>query len=251
MKVIEINNVSKIYKVGEIKIPALNEVTFSTTNGEFVAVMGYSGSGKSTLMNIIGCLDNATSGKYLLDGIDTTKMIKNEYANIRNQKIGFVFQGFNLLPRSTALENVELPLMYNRAGLSTKEIKDRAVQALTKVGLAERLHHTPSQLSGGQQQRVAIARALVNDPKILLADEPTGNLDSRTTIEVFNLFQELNNNGLTVILVTHEREFALYAKRIIELRDGKLKNDFIVKNRRIASDDLTSIKEVYEEEVAV
>jgi len=247
MPVIEIHNMSKIYEVGEIKIPALHDVSLSVDKGEFLAVMGYSGSGKSTLMNMIGCLDTPSSGVYLLDGTDTTKMSKNEYAKIRNEKIGFVFQGFNLLSRANAMENVELPLLYNRNGFSTSMIRDKALKALDIVGLADRVDHTPNQLSGGQQQRVAIARALVNEPKILLADEPTGNLDSRTTIEVFKLFQELNNNGITIILVTHERDFARYAKRIVELRDGKIKNDIEIKNRKIAADDLHNIVEIFED----
>lgn len=247
MPVIEIKNMYKIYEVGEIKIPALHDVSLSVDRGEFLAVMGYSGSGKSTLMNMIGCLDTPTTGVYLLDGTDTTKMSKNEYAKIRNEKIGFVFQGFNLLSRANAIENVELPLLYNRNAFSTLTIKDKAVKALDIVGLADRMDHTPNQLSGGQQQRVAIARALVNEPKILLADEPTGNLDSRTTIEVFKLFQELNNSGITIILVTHERDFARYAKRIVELRDGKIKNDVEIKNRKIAADDLQNIVEIFED----
>ncbi|GJQ64043.1 MAG: macrolide ABC transporter ATP-binding protein [Melioribacteraceae bacterium] len=244
---ININNLDKTYFIGDIKIPALRNINLSIESGEFVAIMGYSGSGKSTLMNIIGCLDKPDKGNYLLDGSDTTNMKKNEYAKIRNEKIGFVFQGFNLLPKANAVENVELPLLYNRSGITSENIRKKSVAALERVGLGDRLDHTPVQLSGGQQQRVAIARALVNSPAILLADEPTGNLDSKTTIDVFQLFQELNEQGLTIILVTHERDFARYSKRIVELRDGRIMKDKLVTDRRYAKSDLLLLDKNNEE----
>jgi putative ABC transport system ATP-binding protein len=209
--------------------------------GEFLAIMGASGSGKSTLMNLLGCLDLPSSGDYFLDGRHVNSMNKNEYADIRNQKIGFVFQVFNLLPRTNALENVELPLLYDR----NERIKDpqkAAIAALKRVGLEDRMDHEPSQLSGGQQQRVAIARALVNQPAIILADEPTGNLDSRTSIDIMALFQELNSQGITVVLVTHEHDIARYAKRFVEMRDGLILRDVILKNRREATKDLAEFK---------
>ena len=233
---------TKTYFVGDIKIPALKAVNLNIDEGEFVAIMGASGSGKSTLMNLIGCLDKPTSGDYILDGINTSKLTKNEYAEIRNQKIGFVFQGFNLLPRTTALENVELPLMYDRLH-RIKNPNKKAVEVLERVGLGDRLTHEPNQLSGGQQQRVAIARALVNEPSLILADEPTGNLDSKMSVEVFNLFQKLNDEGITIILVTHERDFAHFAKRIVELKDGYIIKDFEIKNRMIAAQELEKLKE--------
>jgi len=246
--IIKTVNLAKTYKVGEIDVPALKSVNLSVNKGEFVAIMGASGSGKSTLMNLLGCLDKPTAGEYYLDGTNTSKLSKNEYANIRNQKIGFVFQGFNLLPRTTALENVELPLMYDRQS-KEKNHKALAVEALEKVGLTDRSHHEPNQLSGGQQQRVAIARALVNQPTIILADEPTGNLDSRTSIEIFCLFQKLNEEGITIIMVTHERDFAAFAKRIIEMRDGRIIKDFLIKDRLIAEKELMNIPEetIFEE----
>ncbi len=233
---------TKTYFVGDIKIPALKAVNLNIDEGEFVAIMGASGSGKSTLMNLIGCLDKPTSGDYILDGINTSKLTKNEYAEIRNQKIGFVFQGFNLLPRTTALENVELPLMYDRLH-RIKNPNKKAVEVLERVGLGDRLTHEPNQLSGGQQQRVAIARALVNEPSLILADEPTGNLDSKMSVEVFSLFQKLNDEGITIILVTHERDFAHFAKRIVELKDGYIIKDFEIKNRMIAAQELEKLKE--------
>jgi putative ABC transport system ATP-binding protein len=240
--IIKTVNLTKTYQVGEIDVPALKAVNITIGKGEFVAIMGASGSGKSTLMNLLGCLDMPTSGDYILDGVNTSKLAKNEYANIRNQKIGFVFQGFNLLPRTTALENVELPLMYDRLERVKNPIK-MAKQALDKVGLADRMHHIPSQLSGGQQQRVALARALVNEPSIILADEPTGNLDSKTSVEVFSLFQKLNNEGITIIMVTHERDFAAFAKRIIEMRDGRVIKDASIKDRLDAEVELKKINE--------
>ena len=243
--VIEINDIRKIYHVGEIDVHALRGVSLKVHEGEFVSIMGASGSGKSTLMNLIGCLDVPTSGQYLLDGTDVSHFNKNEYADIRNQKIGFVFQGFNLLPRTSALENVELPLFYDR----TRRIKDpskAAKDALERVGLGDRMGHGPNQLSGGQQQRVAIARALVNQPSILLADEPTGNLDSKTSVEVMSLFQELNNQGITIIIVTHEDDISKYTKRIVEMRDGLIVNDGPVRKQLIAQ---TVLEMTDEEEV--
>ena len=244
--IIKTIDLTKTYFVGDIEVHALKSINLSIEEGEFVAIMGASGSGKSTLMNMIGCLDTPTSGEYLLDGVNTSKLTKNEYAEIRNQKIGFVFQGFNLLPRTTALENVELPLMYDRQ----RRIKDpnkKAIEVLEHVGLGDRLTHEPNQLSGGQQQRVAIARALVNDPSLILADEPTGNLDSKMSVEVFSLFQRLNDEGITIVLVTHERDFAHFAKRIVELKDGLIIRDVYIKDRLIASEELGKLKE--EEEV--
>lgn len=210
--------------VGSQKVNALKGVSFSIKAGEFVTFMGASGSGKSTLLNILGCLDTPNEGEYLLDGISAQLMSKNERARLRNQKIGFVFQTYNLLPRTTALENVELPLMYN-SNVKSRERKEKAIQMLESVGLAERLHHTPGQMSGGQQQRVAIARALVNDPVIILADEATGNLDSRTSYEIMALFQQLNSQGKTIAFVTHEPDIAVFSQRSIVLRDGRILKD--------------------------
>jgi len=245
--IIKIVNLSKTYIIGEVEVHALKSVDLSIDEGEFVAIMGSSGSGKSTIMNLIGCLDKPTSGEYFLDGVNTSSLSKNDYAKIRNQKIGFVFQGFNLLARTNALENVELPLMYDRY----QRIKDpakKAIEVLDRVGLGDRIHHEPNQLSGGQQQRVAIARALVNEPSLILADEPTGNLDSKMSVEVFALFQQLNDEGITIVLVTHERDFAKFAKRIVELKDGKIIKDYIIKDRLIGSEELKKIKETVEEE---
>ena len=235
--VIDISGVKKVYTMGTNKVYALRGVDLKVTPGEMIAVMGSSGSGKSTLMNILGCLDVPTEGTYSLDGIKVNGMSKNQLADLRNQKLGFVFQGFNLLPRTSAIDNVELPLLYDRSGrkLDTRQL---AKEALERVGLGDRLDHQPSELSGGQQQRVAIARALVTQPKLLLADEPTGNLDSRTSVEVMALFQELNEQGITVLLVTHEPDVAQYAKRIVEVRDGRIIRDHPVANRRSAAADL-------------
>ncbi len=240
--IIRIEGLTKTYSVGEVEVHALRSVDLKIDEGEFVAIMGSSGSGKSTLMNLIGCLDKPTSGEYYLDGVNTGTLSKNDYAKIRNQKIGFVFQGFNLLARTTALENVELPLMYDRY----ERIKDpakKAVEVLERVGLGDRLDHEPNQLSGGQQQRVAIARALVNEPSLILADEPTGNLDSKMSVEVFTLFQQLNDDGITIVLVTHERDFAKFAKRIVELKDGRVIRDTIIKDRLIGSVELKKVEE--------
>lgn len=234
METIKLNNIHKAFTLGGETVKALDGVSLTITQGEFIAVMGASGSGKSTLMNIMGCLDQASSGEYFLEGIRVDTMNKNQLADIRNQKIGFVFQGFNLLPRTSALENVELPLLYSRTS-RPKMTRDRAVAALEMVGLAHRLDHHPNQLSGGQQQRVAIARALVNDPAIILADEPTGNLDSRTTVDVLSVFQALNDKGITLILVTHEADVASYAKRIVRMKDGKIQEDRAVEERSLAA----------------
>jgi len=235
-----LENVYKVYDLGEIQVTALRGVSLEIYPGEFVAVMGASGSGKSTLMNILGCLDRPTRGSYLLDGKDVSQLTKDQLAAIRSHKIGFVFQQFNLLPRTSALENVELPTIY--AGVPVEERAKRAEEALTQVGLAERKGHFPSQLSGGQQQRVAIARALVNNPSLLLADEPTGNLDSRTSVEIMEILQNLNDKqGLTVVIVTHEPDIAQYAKRALEFRDGKLRRDVAVHNRMIASEVLPTL----------
>jgi putative ABC transport system ATP-binding protein len=221
---IELENVHKIYESGDdVKVRALAGVSLSIASGEFVAVMGPSGSGKSTLMNLLGCLDRPTSGRYLLDGKDVSKLDKNELAEVRNRTLGFVFQNFNLLPRTSALENVELPLVY--ANVPSRDRKRRSIAALERVGLGERLDHTPSQLSGGQQQRVAIARALVSEPKIIFADEPTGNLDSRTSIEVMAMLQELVPTGITIALVTHEPDIAEFASRVVVVKDGLVQSD--------------------------
>lgn len=221
MALIEVRNISKVYKLGEIELKALSNVSLTIDRSEFVAIMGPSGSGKSTFMNIIGCLDRPTSGQYLLDGIDVANLGSDELAAIRNKKIGFVFQGFNLLPRTSAIENVELPMLYN--GVSTKDRTKRARESLRMVGLEGRENHYPNQLSGGQQQRVAIARALVNDAPIILADEPTGNLDTKTSREIMELFSRLNReSNITIILVTHEPDIAAYSKRIIRFTDGRI-----------------------------
>ena len=245
-KIIETHQLTKTFYIGEIAVPALRGVDLSIEKGEMVAIMGASGSGKSTLMNLLGCLDRPTSGEYYLDGINVSTMQKDEYAEIRNHKIGFVFQGFNLLPRTTALENVELPLFYDRQ----RRIKDPQIaarKALDMVGLADRMDHEPSQLSGGQQQRVAIARALVNEPAMILADEPTGNLDTRTSVDVMSVFQQLNDQGITIVMVTHEHDLALYARRIVEMRDGLIRKDYPVTQRRQAKDDLEALSTLDEE----
>jgi putative ABC transport system ATP-binding protein len=220
---IDIRDITKVYQMGQTQVHALSGVTLGVERGEYVAIMGPSGSGKSTLMNLIGCLDTPTSGSYILNGREVARMTDDELAAIRNQEIGFVFQTFNLLPRTTALHQVELPLVYS--GLPRKERRDRAVKALEAVGLTERANHHPSELSGGQRQRVAIARALINDPSILLADEPTGNLDSQTGSEIMALFDQLNARGNTIVLVTHEEDIAAHARRIVRLLDGKVRDD--------------------------
>jgi putative ABC transport system ATP-binding protein len=234
--VIRVEDVHKYYDLGETKVHALRGVDLEVAPGEFLAIMGASGSGKSTFMNLLGCLDKPSSGRYVLDGVDVSQLDKKQLAEIRNRKLGFVFQGFNLLARTTALENVELPTLYAR--LEKDERTRRAREALEMVGLGDRLDHFPSQLSGGQQQRVAIARALVNKPSILLADEPTGNLDSRTSVEIMQIFQDLNENGLTIVLVTHEADIARYAKRIVNFRDGKIRRDERISDRPRAAEVL-------------
>jgi putative ABC transport system ATP-binding protein len=245
---IRLDGVHKTYDLGEIHVHALRGVSMEIYPGEFVAVMGASGSGKSTLMNILGCLDKPTRGQYFLDGKDVSGLTKDELAKIRSQKIGFVFQQFNLLARTTALENVELPTIY--AGVAIEERARRAQAALDRVGLSDRSGHFPSQLSGGQQQRVAIARGLVNNPSLLLADEPTGNLDSRTSVEIMEILQNLNDErGLTVVIVTHEPDIAQYAKRALEFRDGKMKKDLIVQNRLIAKDVLPTLPAIDDDDV--
>ncbi|OIO62547.1 MAG: macrolide ABC transporter ATP-binding protein [Candidatus Marinimicrobia bacterium CG1_02_48_14] len=246
--VILIRDLKKTFQMGDVAVHALRGVNLSVETGEFVAIMGASGSGKSTLMNLLGCLDTPTSGDYYLDGHLVSALSQNEYADIRNKKIGFVFQGFNLLSRTSALENVELPLLYDRSHRITNA-RQAALAALDQVGLADRIHHQPSQLSGGQQQRVAIARALVNKPAIILADEPTGNLDSRTSIDVLTLFQQLNDQGITIILVTHESDIAQCAKRIVEIRDGLVLRDEPVLKRQYGSvDQLAKLPELAEAE---
>ena len=222
MKLIELKDITKTYFLGEIDVPVLKGITLSIDKGEYVALMGASGSGKSTLMNLLGCLDRQTTGDYLLDGEEVGRASGDRRALVRNQKIGFVFQSFNLLPRTTALENVIMPLSYTAGNLSRRECRERGIAMLRRVGLSDRIYHYPSQLSGGQQQRVAIARALVNRPPVLFADEPTGNLDSRTSEEVMQMFSELNAEGITVILVTHSVEIANFAKRSIHVQDGRI-----------------------------
>ena len=248
--VIATKDLVKTYTVGDHKVRALRGVNLEVPSGEFLAVTGPSGSGKSTFMHIVGCLDRPTSGQYFLDGDDVSRMSKNELAAVRNRKIGFVFQGFNLLSRTSALDNVELPLLYGGSTLKTAERHKLAKDMLTAVGLGERFSHHPNQLSGGQQQRVAIARALINNPSILLADEPTGNLDTRTSIEVMGLFQRLNvEKGITVILITHELDIAEYGTRIVSFRDGVVVTDKAVTNRRNAAQELANLPEVAAEAV--
>jgi putative ABC transport system ATP-binding protein len=235
--VIQTDKITKTYVSGTNEVHALRDVDLTVTRGELLAIMGASGSGKSTLMNLLGCLDTPTSGTYTLDGARVDGLGKNELAAIRNQKLGFVFQGFNLLARTSAVKNVELPMLYDRSGRD-RDTRALAVAALERVGLGGRLHHLPSELSGGQQQRVAIARALVTEPALVLADEPTGNLDSRTSIEVMALFQQLNDQGITIVVVTHEPDVAVYATRIVEMRDGQILRDRPVTDRRSAAKDL-------------
>jgi len=231
-------DVHKVYRTGEMEVPAVRGVSIEIKRGEFVALMGASGSGKSTLMNILGCLDRPTTGHYILDGADVSGLDRDRLADIRNGKIGFVFQNFNLLPRTSARENVELPLVYSAQPLTHSELRERADRVLASVGLAGREDHYPSQLSGGQQQRVAIARALINQPEVLLADEPTGNLDSRTSVEIMVIFQQLNERGITVIMVTHEPDIAAYARRNVMMRDGMILDDHLVSKRSDAASQL-------------
>jgi putative ABC transport system ATP-binding protein len=239
--VVQLRDIRKTYRSGDLEVHAVRGISLDIQPGEFVAIMGASGSGKSTLMNTLGCLDRPTGGTYHLDGVDVSSLDREARADLRNQKLGFVFQGFNLLARTSALENVELPMLYAPKRAGAAEMKRRALAALAIVGLAERSDHFPSQLSGGQQQRVAIARALVNEPRLLLADEPTGNLDSRTSIEVMGVFQRLNEQGITLVMVTHELDVANYCKRILVVRDGLVVRDEPVQNRSIASAELAKL----------
>jgi putative ABC transport system ATP-binding protein len=235
---IRLVDVHKVYRTGEMEVPAVRGVSLDIRRGEFVALMGASGSGKSTIMNILGCLDKPTSGHYFLDDADVSGLLRDQLADIRNRKIGFVFQNFNLLPRTSARENAELPLVYSAKHLSHAQLRETADRVLASVGLAGREDHYPSQLSGGQQQRVAIARALINDPEVLLADEPTGNLDSRTSIEIMAIFQQLNERGITIVMVTHEQDIAAYARRNVLMRDGVIVQDHAVSARTIAATQL-------------
>jgi putative ABC transport system ATP-binding protein len=245
--VIQLDHIHKTYTMGDVEVHALRGVSLTINEGEFVAIMGASGSGKSTTMNIIGCLDRPTRGQYILDGEDVSEMSKDERADIRCQKIGFVFQGFNLLSRTSALENVELPMLYAGANGTTRH--QRAMDALAAVGLAGREQNHPNQLSGGQQQRVAVARALVNNPALILADEPTGNLDSRTSVEVMEIFQRLNRErGITLVLVTHEPDIADYASRVVVFKDGKIKKDSLVAKPRDAGEELRNLPAVVEDD---
>jgi len=245
--VVQLEEIHKIYDSGEVPVHAVRGVTLTIGAGEFVAVMGASGSGKSTMMNLLGCLDRPTKGRYLLGGTDVSALDRNQLADLRNQKLGFVFQGFNLLSRTTARENVELPMLYGRRHFSSKEVRERAMHSLEIVGLSNRADHFPSQLSGGQQQRVAIARALINEPQILLADEPTGNLHSKTSVEIMRVFQKLNEQGITIVLGTHELDIAHYCKRNLIMRDGRLVSDVQVQNRLIAT---TEMKRILDAEAA-
>ena len=239
--VVQLEEIHKIYESGEVPVHAVRGVSLTIAGGEFVAIMGASGSGKSTLMNLIGCLDRLTRGRYRLGGTDVAGLDRNALADLRNQKLGFVFQGFNLLARTTARENVELPMLYGHRHFSSREIHDRALRSLELVGLTARANHYPSQLSGGQQQRVAIARALINEPQILLADEPTGNLDSKTSVEIMGVFQKLNEQGITIVLVTHELDIARYCKRNLIMRDGRLVSDVPVAGRLSALNEMQRI----------
>jgi len=244
--IITVNHLVKIYKMGDLEVHALRGISLTIQKSDFVAIMGKSGSGKSTFMNIIGCLDVPTKGEYSLDKVNIGTLNKDQLAQLRNKKIGFVFQSFNLLSRTTALENVELPLMYNNR-IASREMRDMAMRALESVGLSDRSHHFPNQLSGGEQQRVAIARALVNDPVVILADEPTGNLDTRTSVEVMDIFQQLNKKGITVVIVTHEPDIASYSNRNITFKDGKVQKDIVVLKQKIASEELLTLPVLTEE----
>jgi putative ABC transport system ATP-binding protein len=243
--VIELRNIERTYSSGEVEVRAVRDVSLSIQPGEFVAIMGASGSGKSTMMNTLGCLDRPTGGTYLLDGIDVSKLNRDELADIRNRKIGFVFQGFNLLSRTSAIENVELPMLYSNKRLNARQLRQKGLAALEIVGLAARAGHYPNQLSGGQQQRVAIARALCNEPSLLLADEPTGNLDSQTSIEIMDVFQNLNERGITIVMVTHELDIARYTKRSIVMRDGAVVSDTPVRDRLFATEELKRLAEAH------
>jgi putative ABC transport system ATP-binding protein len=240
---IQLRDLSKIYRTGEVEVKAVRGVNLDVRRGEFVAIMGASGSGKSTLMNILGCLDRPTEGSCLLDGVAVAGLNRKQLAALRNRKLGFVFQSFNLLARTSSLENVELPMFYTHPLIPLRERRERAVGALEKVGLGNRLGHQPSQLSGGQQQRIAIARALVNRPELVLADEPTGNLDTSTSIEIMGLFQELNDSGITIVMVTHELDVAAYCKRMVVMRDGQVISDTPIENRRFAPQELAALSQ--------
>jgi putative ABC transport system ATP-binding protein len=246
--IIEINGLRKDYHIGEVTVHALRGVNLTIQRGEFLAIMGVSGSGKSTMLNILGCLDQPSHGEYILDGVNVKNLNKDELAGFRNQKLGFVFQAYNLLPRTTALENVELPLFYN-SKVKSKERRERGIKALEAVGLADRMHHMPNQLSGGQQQRVAIARSLVNDPVLILADEPTGNLDTRTSFEIMELFQDLNDRGRTIVYVTHEPDIARFATRNVVFRDGLIQRETMVTDRLFARDILKPLPEEHIQEL--
>ncbi len=239
--VVHLQDIRKTYRNGDLEVQAVRGITLDIHTGEFIAIMGASGSGKSTLMNTLGCLDRPTSGRYLLDGVDVSSLNRNARADLRNQKLGFVFQGFNLLSRTSALENVELPMLYAPRRVSAREMRDRAMRALEIVGLADRHDHLPNQLSGGQQQRVAIARALVNEPRVLLADEPTGNLDTRTSVDVMGVFQRLNDQGITIVMVTHELDIAHYCKRNLIVRDGVVVRDEAVVDRLRSEEELAKL----------
>jgi putative ABC transport system ATP-binding protein len=244
--VIQLREIVRTYQTGEVEVKAVRGITLDIHRGEFVAIMGSSGSGKSTLMNTIGCLDKPTSGTYLLDGVAVANLDRKQLAKLRNKKLGFVFQSFNLLARTSAQENVELPLFYSHPLVTLGDRHNRSVQALEKVGLGQRRDHFSSQLSGGQQQRVAIARALVSRPEVLLADEPTGNLDTRTSIEIMGLFQELNESGITIVMVTHELDIAAYCKRMVVMRDGQVISDTVNENRRVARDEIAVLNQAEE-----
>ena len=244
--VIQLRELVRTYKTGEVEVKAVRGVTLDINRGEFVAIMGSSGSGKSTLMNTIGCLDQPTSGTYLLDGVAVANLDRKQLAKLRNKKLGFVFQSFNLLARTSAQENVELPLFYSHPLVTLGDRHERSVQALEKVGLGQRRDHFSSQLSGGQQQRVAIARALVSQPEVLLADEPTGNLDTRTSIEIMGLFQELNESGITIVMVTHELDIAAYCRRMVVMRDGQVISDTVNEKRRVARDEIAVLNQAEE-----
>src|ERR1043166_6647690 len=245
--VVRLEDVHKTYHTGAVDVHAVRGVSLEINRGEFVALMGASGSGKSTLMNILGCLDRPTSGRYVLDTADVSSLDRDQLADIRNHKLGFVFQSFNLLPRTSARENVELPLLYGTRNLTNSQLREKADAVLASVGLGAREDHHPSQLSGGQQQRVAIARALINDPEVVLADEPTGNLDSRTSLETTGIFQQLNDRGITIIMVTHEQDIAAYARRNVVMRDGLILKDFNVAQRLDASTELEKLPSITDE----
>ena len=240
--IIKLDHIHKVYHTGEVDVHAVKDVSLQIGKGEFVAIMGASGSGKSTMMNVLGCLDRPTEGTYWLDGVDVSALDRDELATIRNEKIGFVFQGFNLLSRTSALENVELPMLYTQKH-AKGNVRERSLKALETVGLAQRADHHPNQLSGGQQQRVAIARALVNEPAMILADEPTGNLDTQTSIEIMGVFQKLNESGITIIMVTHELDIASYTKRNVIMRDGRIVSDALVADRLSAGEELRKLTE--------